>query len=132
MTPEEFEAAVRAAVKRIDDGESFDAVEHEGPGSRAARKGRWVSMLKARATIRRAMSMVRTGNHDGLELLLHWLYEEIEEPDTEWLGRIGEVISRRVIVGVAACAHLHRLLEAEKTAAAATTGATATEGTDGR
>lgn len=117
---------VRAAVKRIDDGESFDDVEHSGDGSRVARKGRWVSWLQDRGTLREAMSKVSSGEHDGLELLPHWLYEELKEPDTEVLGGIGSVIARRVIVGVAACVHLHRLLEAEKTAASAP------EGTDGR
>lgn len=118
---------VRAAVKRIDAGEEFDDVVDTN--ARAKRLGRWTSMLKERATIRKAMRKVRHGDHDGLELLPHWLYEEIEEPDTEWLSGLGEVVSRRVIVGVAALAHLHALLQAK---AAAATAATATEGTETR
>lgn len=104
--------AVRAAVKRVDAGEPFEELTDYGRLKFADEH--WTAMLKARATIREAMEKVRDGAHDELEQLPNWLYEELDEPDIEWIGSIGQVVSRRVIVGVAACAHLHRLLEAAK------------------
>lgn len=132
--PEDDEDAelveVRAAVKRIDEGEDFDDVTDYGRLKIA--KSRWAAMLKERATIREAMRRVRSGEYDGLELLPHWLYEELDEPDTEWLSGLGEVVSRRVIVGVAALAHLHALLSAEKAKAAAAATTAVAEGTETR
>lgn len=119
--------AAREAATRIDNGDDVDEVlDPRGPDFDVLNR-LWDESLRTRALLREAIAKVDDGgSHDALEELVRWLYEELPSPDSEVLSGLGEVVSRRVIVGVAALAHLHALLQAKAAAA------TATEGTETR
>ena len=106
--------AARDAAARIDNGDDIDEVlDPRGPDYDVLHR-QWDESLRTRALVREAIAKVDDGgSHDALEELVRWLYEELPSPDTEWLSGLGEVVARRVIVGVAALAHLHALLQAK-------------------
>ena len=99
----------REAARRVDNGDDIDDVLKSLEGHKGgSHRIHWSDSLRDRALIREALE--RVADHEDVDEVVRTMAEDSHSADMEVVGGIGEVVARRVIVGVAALAHLHRLL----------------------